>query len=104
MYLQYLFILVLTPEYMLLYCSVIEHLYKKLILKQYSCYLNLGGVDVLTIGYIIYKADKVPDGPLDVTFFKQNASVARCPNFTNIREVVLLILTILCTQFQMLSL
>ncbi|KAG5888428.1 hypothetical protein JTB14_020203 [Gonioctena quinquepunctata] len=47
------------------------------------------GVDLLTIGFAIYHLpypDRVPK-PLDLNFFKYNASVARSPSFINLREV-----------------
>ncbi|KAL3874803.1 hypothetical protein ACJMK2_037772 [Sinanodonta woodiana] len=47
------------------------------------------GMDMLTIGYVIYKLkdDGSNDGPLDMKFFKFNASVAKSPSFINLREV-----------------
>eukprot|EP00105_Crassostrea_gigas_P020929 XP_011439856.1 PREDICTED: calpain-B isoform X5 [Crassostrea gigas] len=46
------------------------------------------GLDMLTIGYVIYK---IPEGsgagPLPVDFFKYNASCAKSNNFINMREV-----------------
>jgi len=47
------------------------------------------GLDCLTIGFTIYHL-KNPDSapkPLDMKFFKYNASVARSPSFINLREV-----------------
>ncbi|XP_011304763.1 calpain-A isoform X5 [Fopius arisanus] len=47
------------------------------------------GADCLTIGFAIYHLD-YPDRlpkPLDINFFKYNASVARSPSFINLREV-----------------
>ncbi|XP_018396576.1 PREDICTED: calpain-A isoform X2 [Cyphomyrmex costatus] len=47
------------------------------------------GADCLTIGFAIYHLDN-PDRlpkPLDVNFFKYNASVGRSPAFINLREV-----------------
>ncbi|KAJ8920010.1 hypothetical protein NQ315_006541 [Exocentrus adspersus] len=47
------------------------------------------GADLLTVGFAIYHLpypDRVPK-PLDVNFFKYNASVARSPSFINLREV-----------------
>ncbi|ENN70897.1 hypothetical protein YQE_12302, partial [Dendroctonus ponderosae] len=47
------------------------------------------GGDLLTIGFAIYHLpypDRVPK-PLDLQFFKYNASVARSPSFINLREV-----------------
>ncbi|XP_066148437.1 calpain-A isoform X2 [Euwallacea fornicatus] len=47
------------------------------------------GADLLTIGFAIYHLpypDRVPK-PLDMQFFKYNASVARSPSFINLREV-----------------
>lgn len=47
------------------------------------------GMDCLTIGFAIYylpNPDRVPK-PLDLNFFKYNASVARSPSFINLREV-----------------
>ncbi|KAK3599185.1 hypothetical protein CHS0354_041026 [Potamilus streckersoni] len=47
------------------------------------------GMDMLTIGYVIYKLkdDASSDGPQDMKFFKFNASVAKSPSFINLREV-----------------
>ncbi|KAL8596286.1 hypothetical protein ACOMHN_021325 [Nucella lapillus] len=45
------------------------------------------GVDMLTIGYVIYKLDMVQVGTMDMEFFKYNASVAKSPTFINMREV-----------------
>ncbi|XP_052700294.1 calpain-B-like isoform X1 [Crassostrea angulata] len=46
------------------------------------------GLDMLTIGYVIYK---IPEGsgagPLPLDFFKYNASCAKSNNFINMREV-----------------
>ncbi|XP_057319385.1 calpain-A isoform X4 [Microplitis mediator] len=47
------------------------------------------GADCLTIGFAIYhleNPDRLPK-PLDMNFFKYNASVARSPSFINLREV-----------------
>ncbi|XP_014612871.1 PREDICTED: calpain-B isoform X2 [Polistes canadensis] len=47
------------------------------------------GADCLTIGFAIYyleQPDRLPK-PLDINFFKYNASVARSPAFINLREV-----------------
>ncbi|XP_046626941.1 calpain-A-like isoform X10 [Neodiprion virginianus] len=47
------------------------------------------GADCLTIGFAMYRLedpDRLPK-PLDVNFFKYNASVARSPSFINLREV-----------------
>ncbi|CAH1992193.1 unnamed protein product [Acanthoscelides obtectus] len=47
------------------------------------------GADLLTIGFALYylpHPDRVPK-PLDLNFFKYNASVARSPSFINLREV-----------------
>ncbi|XP_046752054.1 calpain-B isoform X9 [Diprion similis] len=47
------------------------------------------GADCLTIGFAMYRLedpDRLPK-PLDVNFFKFNASVARSPSFINLREV-----------------
>ncbi|CAH1105386.1 unnamed protein product [Psylliodes chrysocephalus] len=47
------------------------------------------GEDLLTIGFAIYhlsQPDRVPK-PLDMNFFRYNASVARSPSFINLREV-----------------
>ncbi|XP_014259622.1 calpain-A isoform X3 [Cimex lectularius] len=47
------------------------------------------GVECLTIGFAIYHLedpDKLPR-PLNLNFFKYNASVARSPSFINLREV-----------------
>ncbi|XP_076441733.1 calpain-9-like isoform X2 [Babylonia areolata] len=45
------------------------------------------GIDLLTIGYAVYKLDVVQAGPLDLDYFKYNASVAKSPTFINMREV-----------------
>ncbi|CAG5125959.1 unnamed protein product [Candidula unifasciata] len=45
------------------------------------------GLDLLTIGYVIYKLEDPDCGPLDMKFFKYNASVAKSPTFVNMREV-----------------
>ncbi|XP_033735896.1 calpain-A-like isoform X5 [Pecten maximus] len=47
------------------------------------------GLDLLTIGYVIYKMkdDAESDGPLDLKFFKYNASTAKSPSFINMREI-----------------
>lgn len=46
------------------------------------------GLDMLTIGYCIYKMkDDGSSAPLDTKFFKYNASVAKSPSFINMREV-----------------
>lgn len=45
------------------------------------------GLDMLTIGYVIYKLKDPNCGPLDINFFKYNASVAKSPSFINLREV-----------------
>jgi len=45
------------------------------------------GVDLLTIGYVIYKLPDPDAPPLDKNFFKYNASVAKSPTFINMREV-----------------
>jgi calpain len=47
------------------------------------------GMECLTIGFAMYHLqdpDNVPK-PLDLNFFKYNASVARCPSFINLRGV-----------------
>nr|XP_033330561.1 calpain-A isoform X3 [Megalopta genalis] len=47
------------------------------------------GADCLTIGFAIYHLEypeRLPK-PLDINFFKYNASVARSPSFINLREV-----------------
>ncbi|XP_011494176.1 PREDICTED: calpain-A isoform X2 [Ceratosolen solmsi marchali] len=47
------------------------------------------GADCLTIGFAIYhleNPDYVPK-PIDINFFKYNASAARSPSFINLREV-----------------
>ncbi|XP_076300875.1 calpain A isoform X4 [Lasioglossum baleicum] len=47
------------------------------------------GAECLTIGFAIYHLeypDRLPK-PLDMNFFKYNASVARSPSFINLREV-----------------
>ncbi|XP_023027799.2 calpain-A isoform X3 [Leptinotarsa decemlineata] len=51
--------------------------------------IRKAGVDLLTVGFAIYHLpypDRVPK-PLDLNFFKYNASVARSPSFINLREV-----------------
>jgi len=49
------------------------------------------GAELLTMGYVIYKVpDQLKDnsgGPLDMRFFKYNASVAKSDSFINMREV-----------------
>ncbi|XP_067682786.1 calpain-9-like isoform X2 [Haliotis asinina] len=45
------------------------------------------GLDLLTIGYVIYRLENPDCGPLDVNFFKYNASVAKSPTFINMREI-----------------
>ncbi|XP_021353807.1 calpain-B-like isoform X17 [Mizuhopecten yessoensis] len=47
------------------------------------------GLDLLTIGYVIYKLKEnmESDGPLDIKFFKYNASTAKSPSFVNMREI-----------------
>jgi len=45
------------------------------------------GLDLLTMGYVIYKLDDPEAPPLDMNFFKYNASVAKSPTFINMREV-----------------
>ncbi|RUS84595.1 hypothetical protein EGW08_007622 [Elysia chlorotica] len=45
------------------------------------------GLDLLTIGYVIYKLEDPNCGPLDVKYFKYHASVAKSPTFINMREV-----------------
>eukprot|EP00914_Ancora_sagittata_P021515 GHVO01042593.1.p1 GENE.GHVO01042593.1~~GHVO01042593.1.p1 ORF type:complete len:778 (-),score=128.21 GHVO01042593.1:745-3078(-) len=46
------------------------------------------GLDMLTIGYAIYKLkEESSSGPLDVKYFKYNASVAKSPSFINMREI-----------------
>jgi len=46
------------------------------------------GADLLTMGYAIYKLKDGPGGdPLDLKFFKYNASAAKSPAFINLREV-----------------
>ncbi|XP_044749550.1 calpain-A-like isoform X4 [Coccinella septempunctata] len=50
---------------------------------------TVSGEELLTIGFAIYylsNPDRVPK-PLDLNFFKYNASVARSPSFINLREV-----------------
>lgn len=49
--------------------------------------LRKEGVDLLTMGYSIYKLKDEDTGPLDMRFFKYNASVAKSPAFINLREV-----------------
>lgn len=45
------------------------------------------GLDMLTVGYCVYKLKDPNCGPLNVDFFKFNASVAKSPSFINMREV-----------------
>ncbi|XP_062596940.1 calpain-B-like isoform X10 [Saccostrea cucullata] len=46
------------------------------------------GLDMLTIGYVIYKIPEgTGEGPLPLDFFKYNASCAKSNNFINMREV-----------------
>ena len=45
------------------------------------------GLDLLTIGYVIYKLPSADCAPLDMEFFKYNASIAKSPAFINQREV-----------------
>ncbi|XP_062596939.1 calpain-B-like isoform X9 [Saccostrea cucullata] len=45
------------------------------------------GLDMLTIGYVIYKLDDENHGPLDLKFFKYHASCAKSPSFINLREI-----------------
>ena len=45
------------------------------------------GLDMLTIGYVIYKLGDENHGPFDVKFFKYNAMCAKSPSFINLREV-----------------
>jgi calpain len=46
------------------------------------------GLDLLTIGYVIYKLkEDCGTGPLEMKFFKYNASVAKSPSFINMREI-----------------
>lgn len=45
------------------------------------------GLDMLTIGYVIYKLEDEVHGPLDVKYFKYHASCAKAPSFINLREV-----------------
>ncbi|KAL3315499.1 calpain 2, (m II) large subunit [Cichlidogyrus casuarinus] len=45
------------------------------------------GMDMLTIGYAIYECPTDNQGVLDLDFFKRNRSIARSPNFINLREV-----------------
>jgi len=45
------------------------------------------GTELLTVGYAIYKLKDPNCGPLDLNFFKFNASVAKSPSFVNMREV-----------------
>jgi len=50
--------------------------------------LRKEGLDMLTIGYAIYPVKpEVGNQPLDLRFFKYNASVAKSPSFINTREV-----------------
>lgn len=45
------------------------------------------GAELHTIGYTIYRLEDPNVGPLDIKFFKYNASVAKSPAFINTREV-----------------
>lgn len=45
------------------------------------------GLDMLTIGYAIYRLKDDVNGTLDLRFFKYNASVAKSPSFINMREI-----------------
>ncbi|XP_055880800.1 calpain-B-like isoform X2 [Biomphalaria glabrata] len=45
------------------------------------------GLDLLQIGFEIYKLEDPNCGPLDLNFFKYNNSVAHCPKFINRREI-----------------
>ncbi|XP_061172468.1 calpain-B-like isoform X10 [Saccostrea echinata] len=46
------------------------------------------GLDMLTIGYVIYKIPEgTGEGPLPLDFFKYNASCAKSNSFINMREV-----------------
>jgi calpain, invertebrate len=45
------------------------------------------GAELNTIGYTIYRLEDPNCGPLDIKFFKYNASVAKSPAFINTREV-----------------
>ena len=45
------------------------------------------GLDMLTIGYVIYTLGDENHGTLDVKFFKYNASYAKSLSFINLREL-----------------
>lgn len=45
------------------------------------------GVDLLTMGYAVYKLSPDDKVPLDLKYFKGHASAARSPSFINLREV-----------------
>jgi calpain len=45
------------------------------------------GAELQTIGYVIYKLQDPNCGPLDLNFFKFNASAAKSPSFINLREI-----------------
>ncbi|ESN95936.1 hypothetical protein HELRODRAFT_185955 [Helobdella robusta] len=45
------------------------------------------GVDLLTIGYAVYKAPQYVTGTLDRRFFETNAAAAKSSVFSNLREV-----------------
>lgn len=45
------------------------------------------GLDLLTVGFVVYHLKAAPDGRLDTAFFKYNASCARSKAFINLREV-----------------
>jgi len=53
------------------------------------------GKECLTIGFALYRLDNpnILPTPLDLNFFKYNASVARSPSFINLREV--------CSRFKL---
>lgn len=45
------------------------------------------GLDLLTMGYGVYPLKDPNCGPLDVNYFKYTASVAKSPQFINMREI-----------------
>ena len=45
------------------------------------------GLDMLIIGYVIYKLGDENHGPFDIKFFRYNAMCAKSPSFINLREV-----------------
>ncbi|XP_030763038.1 calpain-A-like isoform X2 [Sitophilus oryzae] len=59
------------------------------LMQKHRRKIRMSGGDLLTVGFAIYNLrdpDSLPK-PLDLQFFKYNASVARSPSFVNLREV-----------------